>query len=376
MKITAICFSIFFLFCFSIHAKELHVKDKGYYLDLPAEWQELDTRDTAAMSFVDPGHTTIFQLFCFPASYFENAHEMLSFIKLHLNAKGEGAPFVYSASESFFADLSFSTQNYQVRGYFVFINGDNNDYVLMCFTQVKEYSRMHDFLLSSLDSFSPDSKNKLLPGPISQFYYQFPGMSITTATIPFKEKFISFNYDRNEIEATEVVISREARILTTYSEVNIQAWSRFYRIIYRDNYARFTELSQKLLNYLQTSTANRIEFVSVLLGWIQSFIYGQNQGITDITPPLQAVLNHSGDCDTRAVLFLILLHHMKIDAVLLVSDRYKHSAVGIALEASGAKLDFKGKQYVFAELTTQVALGMIAQSMADPSGWYIFQLGN
>ncbi|MBN1797315.1 MAG: hypothetical protein JW822_01980 [Spirochaetales bacterium] len=376
MKITAICCSLFFLFCLSTHAKELYVKDKGYYLDLPAEWQELDTRDTAAMSFVDPGHTTIFQLFCFPAPYFENAYEMLSFIKVHLNAEGEGAPFIYSASESYFADLSFSTQSYHVRGYFVFINGDTNDYVLMCFTQVKEYSRMHDFLLSCLDSFSPDKKNKLLPGPISQFYYQFPGVSRTTATIPFKEKFISFSYDKNEIEATEVVISREARILTAYHEVNTEAWSRFYRIIYRDNFARFTELSQKLQDYLQAATDNRTELVSVLLEWIQRFIYGQNQGITDITPPLQAVLTHSGDCDTRAVLFLILLHHMKIDAVLLVSDRYKHSAVGIALEASGAKLKFNGKQYVFAELTTQVALGMIAQSMADPSGWYIFRLGN
>jgi len=376
MKITAICCGILFLLCSSAHAKELYVKDKGYYLDLPADWQELDTRESAAMSFVDPGHTTIFQLFCFPAPYFTDAEEMLSFIKLQLNAKGEGAPFIYSSAEAYFADLSFSTKNYNVRGYFVFINGDSNDYVLMCFAQVKEYCRMHDFLLSSLDSFSPNSKNKLLPGPISQFYYQFPGNILTTATIPFKEKFISFSYDRNEIEATEVVISREARILTTYREVNTEAWSRFYRIIYRDNYARLADLSGKLLNYLQAATEDEIELVSTLLGWIQSFIYDQNQGITDFTPPLKAALSHSGDCDTRAILFLILLHHMKFDAVLLISDRYKHSAVGIVINVSGAKLAFEGKQYVFAELTTQVALGMIAQSMTDPTSWHIFRVGN
>jgi len=67
---------------------------------------------------------------------------------------------------------------------------------------------------------------------------------------------------------------------------------------------------------------------------------------------------------------------MKFDAVLLISDRYKHSAVGIVINVSGAKFAFEGNQYVFAELTTQVALGMIAQNMADPTGWHIFRLGN
>jgi hypothetical protein len=376
MKTVTLYCSIFFFLCSSAYTKEIYIKDKGYYLDLPAEWQELDTRDTAAMSYVDPDHTTIFQLFCFPAPYFENADEMLSFIKMHLNAEGEGAPFIYTNAESFLADLSFSTKSYLVRGYFVFINGDNYDYVLMCFTQMKEYSHMHDFLLSTLDSFSPDSKNRLLPGPISQFYYQFPGINLTTATIPFKEKFIMFNYDKNEIEATDVVINREARILATYAERNIEAWSRFYRIIYRDNYARFKEFSDNLHDYLKKAAGGKTEMVSFLLDWIQSFIYDRKQGVSDITPPLEAVLKHTGDCDTRAILFLILLHHMKIDAVLLVSDRYNHSAVGIALKTSGAKLNFEGRQYIFAELTTKVALGMIAQSMADPSGWLIFRMVN
>ena len=187
MKKTVVWFCIFFLLGLSGQAKELYIKDKGYYLDLPAEWQELDTRDTAAMSFVDPEHTTIFQLFCFPAPYFEHAQEMMSFIKLHLKAKGEGASFLYSTAESYLADLSFSTKNYQVRGYFIFINGANYDFVLMCFTQIKEYSRMHDFLLSCLDSFSPDSKSKLLPGPISSFIISFQVLTLLPLTFPLKK---------------------------------------------------------------------------------------------------------------------------------------------------------------------------------------------
>jgi hypothetical protein len=361
------------LFCIPLTAKEVHAADKGYYLDLPAGWEDLDTRDTAAMSYVDPGHTTIFQLFCFPAEYFGNADEMLAFIRLHLNAKGEGASFTYSGTEAYLADLTFSTKSYDVRGYFVFINGTKNDYVLMCFTQVGEYLKMHDFLLSSLDSFAPDTGNRLLPGPISQFYYQFPGSQQIGAAIPFEDTVISFSYDKNEIEATEVVINREARILAAYPTVNNQAWARFYRVIYRDNYARFKDFSAKLFEYLNSVAHDNVTQASLVLAWIQSFIYRKHDNITDFSPPLAALLDHAGDCDSRAVLFLILLKQMKFDAVLFLSSRFKHCAVGIALNASGAKLMFEGKAYVFAELTATVALGMIAKEMADPSGWLIIR---
>ncbi len=372
MKPIVIAF-ILGLFCIPLTAKEVHAADKGYYLDLPADWEDLDTRDTAAMSYVDPGHTTIFQLFCFSAEYFNNADEMLEFIRLHLNAKGDGAAFTYSGNEAYLADLTFSTKSYDVRGYFVFINGKKYDYVLMCFTQVGEYSTMHDFLLSSLDSFAPDDQNRLLPGPISQFYYVFPGAQQVKATIPFQDTFISFSYDKNEIDATEVVISREARILATYPTVNNRAWSRFYRVIYRDNYARFSEFSAKLHEYLDNIARDKVKQASLVLAWIQSFVYHKHDSLTDVSPPLEALLDHAGDCDSRALLFLILLRQMNFDAVILVSSRFKHSAVGIDLDAPGARLSFEGKAYVFAELTVAVALGMIAKDMADPAGWLIIR---
>jgi hypothetical protein len=376
MKKTVFTYIFLFFLCLSLPAKELYVKDKGYCIDLPADWEELDTRDTAAMSFTDPAHTTIFQLFCFSANFFSDAQEILSFIKEQLNAQGEEAPFLYSNMQAYFADLSFSTKNYSVRGYFVLINGKNYDYVLMCFTQTKEYSLMHDFLLSSLDSFAPDAENKLLPGPISQFYYQFPGNNPVKTSIEFNGQPISFTYDRNELEATEVVIAREARILATYPSVNIDAWSRFYRLIYRDNYARFADLALNIHKYLKSVSKDDVKLTSILLSWIQSFKYNNNNQLADLTSPLQAILSHAGDCDSRALVFVILLHSMKIDAVLLVSDRYKHCAAGVALNTTGAKFSFEGKSYLFAELTIQVALGMIAKDMADPSGWLIIRLGN
>ena len=44
--------------------------------------------------------------------------------------------------------------------------------------------------------------------------------------------------DMNELEATQMLIEREAAILVTYMDYNdfIQAWHRYYRIIYKDNF--------------------------------------------------------------------------------------------------------------------------------------------
>ncbi|GAG77810.1 unnamed protein product, partial [marine sediment metagenome] len=96
-------------------------------------------------------------------------------IRARLQAKGEGAPFSFSGRDSIFSDLSFSAGKYRVRGYLIFINGTEKDYVLLSYTPIERYGKMHDFLLSSLDSFSLDDKEKYLPGPVSQFYYPFPG---------------------------------------------------------------------------------------------------------------------------------------------------------------------------------------------------------
>jgi len=64
-----------------------------------------------------------------------------------------------------------------------------------------------------------------------------------------------------------------------------------------------------------------------------------------------------------------------IDAVLLVSTRYGHSAAGVRLPGEeGARVRHEGKDYLFVEVTDHVGIGMVASVMADPSGWQVIDL--
>jgi hypothetical protein len=61
--------------------------------------------------------------------------------------------------------------------------------------------------------------------------------------------------------------------------------------------------------------------------------------------------------------------------VLLVSPKYGHSAVGVAVPEPGARVAAGGRSYVFAELTAPVALGLVAQDQSDASAWIPVTLG-
>ena len=53
----------------------------------------------------------------------------------------------------------------------------------------------------------------------------------------------------------------------------------------------------------------------------------------------------------------------------MVSLRHAHALVGVDVEGPGARFPYRERQYLVAELTDDVDIGMIAASMADPADW-------
>ena len=52
-----------------------------------------------------------------------------------------------------------------------------------------------------------------------------------------------------------------------------------------------------------------------------------------------------------------------------------HSAVGVNIQVQGAKFNFDGKDYFYAEMTEEVDIGLVPQKMADLFGWTSMQFG-
>ncbi len=344
------------------------VSELGYTVDPPEGWEVLEASDPARVSFADPSHSAVFQVTVLPGDRYDEAAAMFAEVKRDLNARGEGAGYSYSGMDARLADLSFTGSEFRARGYWIFLDGVEHDYLLAAFCSESRYRELHDFLLSALDSFAPSGAERLEPGPVSQFTYPYPGGDPQRDRIPFEGRELSVAREPGEVDANQVVVEREARILATYQQNRAQAWRRYYRAIYRDSFHRLDVLSGALASALGPAAAPQ-EAARRLLKWVQGFRYTRTGTVSDLTCPLGAALDLSGDCDSRALVYVILLHHLHIDAVLMVSARYSHSMVGVDVTGKGARFQVGGRGYLAAEVTEPVALGLIASDMADPSKW-------
>jgi len=354
-------------------AEPLAVRQLGYTLDLPEGWRMIDGPEGRAQSFADATETAILQVFSFPAGSFASSEEMAEVIGGKLGAKGEGAPYLYSGRDATLSEMFFAAGTIPARGYGVFVRGQSTDYALLAFAPETHYQRHHDAMLSALDSFCPEDDLRSAPGPIGQFGSRFPAERAASRALSIGGRSLTLRTSADEQAASQDLVEREARIMAAEKERFLEAWQRYFRVIYRDNYLRLTSIGEELKAALHGGTPRaRAE---TILAWIQGFKYVRSGTLSDLTSPLACLAEASGDCDSRALLYVMLLHHLGIDSVLLVSTQYQHSAVGVGVDGSGARVTVNGRGYVFAEVTDQVALGLVAQDMADPKGWTPVVLG-
>ncbi|HUX13138.1 MAG TPA: hypothetical protein VMW87_08915 [Spirochaetia bacterium] len=358
----------------------------GFYVDIPEGWKLVDGADPAHLSFSDPTGQAVFQVFRYAGNRYPSAAEMARDIKSKLHADGDQAPFTYNGRDAMFCDFTFDAQNVRVRGYDLFIVGEDADYALLTYAPVDVYPDFHDWLLSAADSFSSGDEGLLFPGPVSQFYRPLQTAAVVSPsrgslaagspTVKFRGgAALKLSFTKDDGEANQIVIEREARILASYqmdSEPVPQwkkAWGRYYRMIYRDTYHRFDGIAKQISALFDAANMTKPQMATELLAWLQDFSYTKTNTLSDLESPVSCVLSQTGDCDALGLTYAILLHHLQIGAVLMVSVQYSHSMVGVDIPGLGARFSFDGTQYLVAELTAPVAIGTIDQQMANPAGW-------
>ncbi len=369
--------------------------DFQYVVDIPVGWEVLDARESNFVSFTDPGRVAVFQVISFPGEQFVTARDLDSFIRDRFGASGESAGFRYLGDHAVFADYTFATgpgeDGITVRGYMTFINGDDFDFAVMAYAVVEHYEEYHDSLLSVLDSFSPDARNRMQPGPVSTFYAapvkERLGVVADGQTLALPsgaEMMLPARVASEGLqEAAQVVIEREARVLAQYAPQEgepsrigdgpvpywARAWRRYFRMIYRDSYDRLGEVAENVFHDLSRSGVDRDEMPAHILAWLQEAEYKRTGSLSDLMSPAWCLVDFAGDCDSLGLVYAILLQHLGFDAILMVSMEYAHAVVGVDIPGEGARFPFEGREWLVAELTAPVAIGMIAEEMSDIGGW-------
>jgi hypothetical protein len=360
---------VFTILCLSIGAQERPGTQRGYLLDLPPGWTAADVATDGLHTYTGPNGQGVLQVVRYGADAFGDARGISDHLQGSLAASGEVASFRYNGNDATLGDIQFAAGAGVARGYLLTMETNTADYALIAYASARTYRGLHDHLLSALESFSPNLRGRRRPGPVSQFYYPFPGSNTVPCELDIAGQSVRIAVDEGEIDANQVLIEREARILVSSAVDLGTAWTRYYRQIYRDTHPRIARYAETLASALNVEAAQPRRTAEDILRWLQGFKYVRTGTLSDLQSPLASLCVQTGDCDSLGLLYISLLHAYGIDAILLVSERFGHSLVGVDVPGPGARLPFMGTSYVLAELTDQVDLGLIPQSMADPTGW-------
>ncbi len=355
---------------FPAAAEPLGLGAFGNFIDLPEGWTEL-AREDEKITWEIGGQKAFIQMKRFPGE--SSIENLVNSAASKIDARGDGTLFAYGTTQSYFGTIDFSTGGFDFSGYLfasVPEEGSETDpVVLLGFSEAADLPAYNDFILSALDSYSPDPTCNRLPGPVAFFDRLFSAGKPAAVGVNAGGINFTIELDSGLVESASYVSEREARILSVTGTVT--AWVRFYRILYRDAVSGIEPLIRHLHTVYPESPgpeeASRI--ASELLGWLQRFSYKRSGTLSDFLDPLQAVITRSGDCDSLGLLYALILHSFDIDAILLVSEKYSHAMGAVDVPGNGARFSFNGTPYLVAELTDDVAIGLIARDMADPAGW-------
>lgn len=91
-----------------------------------------------------------------------------------------------------------------------------------------------------------------------------------------------------------------------------------------------------------------------------------------INSPVEFMSSLNGDCDTRTLLLYTMLAHYGYDIVLLSSEYYSHSIIGINLPISGIAYQYQNQRYVVWETTApNIRAGILPKEISNLNYWRI-----
>ncbi len=345
---------------------EILVSDQWRYaIDLPEGYVLEEKSGSERYRFSHEIFPVTLQVALYERMQFTTAEQTLNHITDQYESEGPEAPFTWRFREAAIAQLKFpggagwalSIELAEERGWLVFAVHTAEDKAVA----------MEAVMISTLDSVATDRASWREPGPMTTFAW-FPEAE-TAGTVACGERTRMVPFNSVDQEANQAIVDREFSLLTAYLNTPqvYPAWNRYYRMIYRDAWKRIERAAFVMESCLPESAEGK---TAEILSWTQEFTYERNRDGADFMNLPQAFLTRTGDCDSRALLMVLLLKQMGVDAVLLVSPEFSHALAAVDCPGEGARFSFNGKDYLIADTTAKVAPGMIASDMADPEKWF------
>lgn len=151
-----------------------------------------------------------------------------------------------------------------------------------------------------------------------------------------------------------------------------------YEELMRTNAEPVRVLGERFTTSIRERGLDAAQATQLIVGFVQHIRYELPRDEPfGIVPPALVPAQDRGDCDSKAVLAVMLLRQVGIDAVVLYSDPLAHAAVGVGLPGNGTRLRHGGRSYQYAEVTAEGwPLGMIPPQYDKPRLWKVLPLAS
>lgn len=152
-------------------------------------------------------------------------------------------------------------------------------------------------------------------------------------------------------------------------------WQCVFDELVRDNRDDLAPLTELFRRKQREKKLNSRQLTELVVSFVQNITYRlptEETAAFGMLPPVIVVADGSGDCDSKALLAVVILRQLGVDAVVLLASGLGHAALGVALPVPGKKFPHRGKKYAFVEVTAPGwALGALPPEYDVAKAWKV-----
>jgi hypothetical protein len=361
------CFLLLMLVPVFVFSETLYSPTWGFFIDLPEGYEYIDGNGRDRFSFSGPAGT-MFDLVVYNGAY-GTLDQLVNDVNRRIGNAGEVDFFNYNKKQAAVIELNFGSFRGWGLCFELSASGQSPMLLALAYGPANR-GDLDLFHISALDSICPSIEDRFYPGAIIE--YSYPRGEAKPVTL---KGGINALIRENDEEAAQVLIEREFSICASYvnTEYWKEAWLRYYRFIYRDSWDRVINPVYALaLNWGGFNAKNgeaKKAFAQKSLDYVQGFEYERYPSGSDFLNLVTTLTQGRGDCDSRSMLWAMILACADMRAAMMVSPWYQH-AMGLAeIDGAGARFEAYGTKWLVAETTDKVDIGLIEQDVSDLQYW-------
>ena len=137
-------------------------------------------------------------------------------------------------------------------------------------------------------------------------------------------------------------------------ECRKKEWQCVFDAVVRDNADDVEPLTELFRRRQKADRLDARQLTELVVTFVQNITYRlptEETAAFGLLPPTVVVADGSGDCDSKALLAVVLLRQLGVEAQVLLATSLGHAALGVALPVPGKKFSHGGRRYAFVEVT-------------------------